>query len=372
MADCFWTDLVGVTQQCEAEPVIGYTLWKASSGQSPVVYSAGLGAAFWATPDYDSASVYALADGAEWSDQLVSFVGSTAGVAANSSLVVALGCMTPVGTTPYTVDAVASTDGVSITRYSDVIPLSNMPYVYGVVYHPGRAKFYALVGAGSQTQVYEMGATPADWTSVLTIASNPAAASGYLWSSITYLPGTQEIIVLAPLGGIVHAYSLGSAGGFIDHTLSGVSYVEAGNSESRPSVAYCAGVAKYVVMVPNMATDGYNAQRTLLAASSLDTTFSDTGLVGGDYSYGGYVLSDAASGSVMWGDWRFCDGNYASRVLASNDLLSVTPLFDSADWDPDSPAVQLAHGSASDLYGLIPGAAMGTGMLFVDTHKYCV
>lgn len=389
MADCFWTDLVGVAQSCESAPVgpSGYVLMPVQRGSGPVAYSPGLGRAFHATTlsDRSILSFDTQVDGDytdQWYDTIATFDGSTCAVAASDSMAVALGSMSMMSTPPFSIDAIVTTDGISTTRYADVIPLDAMGYVFGVAYHPERGKFYGLIGSGDAMQVYEMGATAATWTVVLTISANAGAVYGRR-PTITYLPGTHEIVVLAETGGAVHAYSLGATGGFVDHTPSGFTLDNNANPESVVNIAYCTGAAKYVVLVT-----GGPLARVLLASASLDGAFTATGLTAGPAWDGGFIVSPSGENYVMWGDWRMCgnaaggstEGGYYPRILASSNLVDATVLYAGLtraqmDEAANNGGYDQQYGiditTGADVYGFVPGAAPGTGMVFVDNYGYC-
>ncbi len=380
MADCFWTDLVGVTQTCGSTPVpSGYVIHQVTRGSGPVTYSQGLGRMLYASTIY-GAVINSGELGSEWDDEIASFVGSTAAVAVSDTAAVALGSMNDLSTGPFTIDAVLTMDGVSMTRYVDVIPLAAMGYVFGAAYHPERGKYYALIESGNTIQVYEMGATPAEWASVLSVPASMPASSR---PTITYLHGTHEMVVLLEdSNGTVHAYSLGETGGFVDHMPSGFTLNTQANPECVVSIAYCSGAAKYVVFANFEGAE--DRRRILLASASLGGAFVSTGLFGGITYVGGYIVSPPGENFVVWGDWRLCDSGeggstHYQRILMSSDLVTATVLVDSItqdeleNMDPDTiPTQILTNGTGADVYGFVPGLTPGTGTVFVDNQNYCV
>lgn len=355
MADCFWTDLVGVAQECDSGSAGGSEYGTLADGYAAVnvertrgVTTLG-GLATLGVLYGSHVCSFSTDDGY---DVIWSAAGGVA-VAAGGGRAIAVG-QAAFGAASF--DAAETVDGVSVVTYPGALvapggaPLSS---VGRIQYHAARGTFYAVIQDGAHMYLYEMGATPSTWTLVYTRTFPGAPGFPYL----RYIHATGELVLLFMVGVDPFHYRivycvLGATGGVEE--IEPAFTVTTG---SEIDLAYCAGVSKYVMTLG----DGVILASDSLADEFVATALPPVGMLG----YEPRIIEIPGSANLMVGTGSLCSNTPCTIYTTSN--LETTDVVFTGTNNPDSI---LAPGNFP-LVGFAPGYGASKGTIYIDADNFC-
>lgn len=350
MADCFWTDLVGVEQECPGSPV-GPSLGTLAEGYAALdvgFVTSAIALGDLAMLGTTSSGGVVSTAAASMEDPIWSVVGGEVAVATNGAMAVAVG---QTSNSTYAFSAATTADGVSTAVYANVIlpPGSYLQPIIRLQYHVARGAFYAVVSSGTSLYVYQMGSA-AEWTLVYTVSG-----SSYP-SEFRYIHATDELVLVVMIGVDEFHYRpayhvLGATGSFTAVTPAFT--VTAGYPVS---LAYCAGVSKYV-----MALHG-----AILAASSLADEFTPTSLpVFGMTGYNERLLEVPGTPHLMSFAAEMCSET-PGTIYTTDDLETTHTIFTGGAGLGGSEKP-----GNFPLVGFAPGVGAANGTLYLNAYPFC-